>query len=123
MAGRLHHLVIDCPDPHALAAFYSDLLAWPVTYDSDDFVVVSEDDTSSGLGFQRAPDQQAASWPSPAVPQQMHLDIMVDDLEESARFVLGLGASALDVAKDVYADPAGHPFCLIPRPGWAEPVG
>lgn len=123
MVGRLHHLVIDCPDPQAQAAFYSALLAWPVTYDSADFVVVSEDDTSSGLGFQRAPDQRGASWPSPAVPQQMHLDVMVDDLEESARFVLGLGASALDEAKGVYADPAGHPFCLIPRPGWAEPVG
>jgi catechol 2,3-dioxygenase-like lactoylglutathione lyase family enzyme len=123
MAGRLHHLVIDCPDPQAVAAFYSALLVWPVTFDSDDFVVVSEDDTTSGLAFQRAPDQRPASWPSPVVPQQMHLDIMVDDLEESARSVLGLGAAVLDGAAHVYADPAGHPFCLIPRPGWAEPVG
>ena len=41
MIGRLHHLVIDCPDPLALAAFYSGLLGQPITYRSDDFVVVS----------------------------------------------------------------------------------
>jgi len=53
----------------------------------------------------------------------MHLDIMVDDLEQSARFVLRVGAAVLDETAHVYADPAGHPFCLIPRPGWAQPIG
>jgi len=48
MIGRLHHLVIDCPDPLALAGFYAELLGQPVTYRSDDFVVVSADDTTSG---------------------------------------------------------------------------
>jgi hypothetical protein len=30
----------------------------------------------------------------------------------------------LDIDQDVgvYADPAGHPFCLIRRPGWAPPI-
>ena len=46
---------MDCPDPLALATFYSELLGQPITYRSDDFVVVSDDDTTSGLAFQLAP--------------------------------------------------------------------
>jgi catechol 2,3-dioxygenase-like lactoylglutathione lyase family enzyme len=48
MIGRLHHVILDGPDPAALATFYSELLGLPVTYRSDDFVVVSADGTSSG---------------------------------------------------------------------------
>jgi catechol 2,3-dioxygenase-like lactoylglutathione lyase family enzyme len=55
MIGRMHHVVLDCPDPAALATFYSALLGLPVTYRDDDWVVVARDDTSSGLAFQRAP--------------------------------------------------------------------
>jgi catechol 2,3-dioxygenase-like lactoylglutathione lyase family enzyme len=55
MIGRLHHLVIDCPDPLALATFYSGLLGQPVTYRSYDFVVVAANDTTSGLAFSSRP--------------------------------------------------------------------
>jgi catechol 2,3-dioxygenase-like lactoylglutathione lyase family enzyme len=119
--GRLHHVILDCPDPHALAAFYSGLLGEPITYADDDFVVVAPDDTTSGLAFQRSPDQRPASWPDPAVPQQIHFDVMVDDVAAAHDEVLALGATKLD-GDDVYADPAGHPFCLIKRPGWAAPL-
>jgi hypothetical protein len=47
---------------------------------------------------------------------------MVDDLAEADRHVRALGARSLSADKHVYADPAGHPFCLIPRPEWASPV-
>jgi catechol 2,3-dioxygenase-like lactoylglutathione lyase family enzyme len=120
MRARLHHLIIDCPDPRALAAFWSALLEQPVTYDSDDFVVVAASDRASGLGFQLAPDHVAPTWPDPAVPQQLHLDVMVEDPAASGPEVLALGARHL--AGDVYADPAGHPFCLITRPSWADPL-
>ncbi len=120
MRARLHHLIVDCPDPQALAEFWSRLLDQPITYASDDFVVVSPDDTTSGLAFQQASGHRRPTWPDPAVPQQMHLDVMVEDVEAAGAEVLDLGATRLD--GDVYADPAGHPFCLIPRPGWAEPL-
>jgi catechol 2,3-dioxygenase-like lactoylglutathione lyase family enzyme len=119
--GRLHHVVLDCPDPAALAEFYSRLLGQPVTYQSDDWVVVAASDASSGLAFQLAPGHRRPTWPDPAVPQQVHLDIMVEDVAASGPLVLALGAQKLD-GEDVYADPAGHPFCLIRRPGWAPPV-
>jgi len=115
MIGRLHHVILDCPDPAALAGFYSALLGLPITYTSDDFVVVAASDTSSGLAFQLAPGHRAPTWPDPAVPQQAHLDIMVEDVAAAGPRVLALGAAKLD-GDDVYADPAGHPFCLIRRP-------
>ena len=119
--GRLHHVIVDCPEPLALATFYSALLGLPVTYHDDDFAVVASSDRTSGLGFQRAPGNPAPTWPDPATPQQLHLDVMVDDVAAASAAVLALGATALP-GTGVFADPAGHPFCLIPRPGWAPPV-
>lgn len=124
MIGRLHHVVIDCPHPRALAGFYSELLGLPITYESGDWVVVAENDTTSGLAFQLAPDHRPPRWPDPAAPQQFHLDIMVDDVEGAGQTVLALGARRLsgEPGSHVYADVAGHPFCLIRRPPWAPPI-
>lgn len=122
MIGRAHHVVIDCPDPLALASFYSALIGLPITYRSRTWVVIAQNATSSGIAFQRAPDHQRPHWPDPAFPQQFHLDVMVDDLAEAEPAVLALGARRLIGGGHVYADPAGHPFCLIPRPGWAAPI-
>lgn len=122
--GRLHHLIVDCPDPAALAGFYSELLGLPITWQDEDFVVVSTSGTTSGLAFQRAANHQPPQWPDPARPQQLHLDVMVDDGAVAQPLVIALGASPLSVRDGygIYADRAGHPFCLIHRPGWAPPV-
>lgn len=122
MIGRMHHVVIDCPDPHALAEFYSELLGLPVTYRSPDWVVVAANDTTSGLAFQLAPDHRPPEWPNPERPQQFHLDVMVDDLDAAGPQVVGLGGRPAVGGDHVYLDPAGHPFCLIRRPGWAPPI-
>jgi catechol 2,3-dioxygenase-like lactoylglutathione lyase family enzyme len=122
MVGRCHHVVIDCPDPAALAAFYSELLGLPVTFRSADWVVVAQSATTSGFAFQLAPDHQPPAWPDPSRPQQFHVDVMVDDLDDAGDRVVALGARRLPHGEHVYADPAGHPFCLIRRPAWAPPV-
>ena len=121
MPGRLHHVILDCPDPRALARFYSELLDHPITYATDDFVVVAANNTTSGLAFQLAPDHHAPTWPDTAVPQQMHFDIMVESVAEATPHVLGLGATKLN-GDGVFADPAGHPFFLVKRPGWAAAI-
>jgi catechol 2,3-dioxygenase-like lactoylglutathione lyase family enzyme len=121
MIGRLHHVVLDCPDPAALASFYSRLLGDPITYVSEGWVVVSTSSRASGLAFQLAPDHLSPSWPNPGIPQQFHLDVMVEEISAAAQRVLELGATRLD-GEDVFADPAGHPFCLVRRPGWAAPI-
>lgn len=120
MRARLHHLIVDSPEPRETAQFWSRLLGHPITYDSDDFVVVAPNDHTSGIAFQLAPDQRAPTWPDPHVPQQLHLDVMVEDPDAAAADVVALGATHL--RDDVFADPAGHPFCLIRRPGWAPPL-
>jgi len=78
--GRAHHVVLDCPEPAALAAFYAELLGLHVTYRSDDWVVVSQRPDTSGFAFQLAPDHRAPEWGDPERPQQVHLDVMVDDV-------------------------------------------
>jgi catechol 2,3-dioxygenase-like lactoylglutathione lyase family enzyme len=119
MIGRPHHVVIDCPEPAALAAFYSELLGLAVTYADDDWVVIAVDDTSSGFAFQRAANFVPPRWPNPDHPQQFHLDVMVEEPDLAEPEVLALGARRLPAGDHVYADPAGHPFCLIRRPEWA----
>jgi catechol 2,3-dioxygenase-like lactoylglutathione lyase family enzyme len=121
MIGRLHHVVLDCPRPLELAAFYSQLLGQPITHQSDDWVVVAASDTASGLAFQLDTVHRRSTWPDPAVPQQFHLDIMVEDPDASGPRVVALGATNLD-GEDIYADLAGHPFCLVRRPDWAQPI-
>jgi catechol 2,3-dioxygenase-like lactoylglutathione lyase family enzyme len=120
--GRPHHVILDCRDPARLAAFYAALLGLPITYESADFVVVAADARTSGFGFQRAPDHQPPRWPDPEHPQQVHLDVMVEDPAAAGPRVVALGARPLPGGEDVYADPAGHPFCLVRRPGWAPPI-
>lgn len=122
MIGRLHHVVIDCREPLLVARFYSELLGQPVTYESPDWVVVSSDSETSGLAFQLAPEHLAPGWPDAARSQQLHLDVMVEDPETSGPLVEALGARCLDGENHVYADPAGHPFCLVRRPAWAAPL-
>ena len=79
MIGRRHHVVIDCPGPRALAEFYSELLGLSITYESDDWVVIVENDHTSGFAFQFAPDHRPPAWPDPSRPQQFHIDVMVED--------------------------------------------
>jgi catechol 2,3-dioxygenase-like lactoylglutathione lyase family enzyme len=123
MIGRVHHVVLDCPEPSSLAAFYSAVLGLPITYESADWVVISPDDRSPGFAFQLAPDLQPPKWPDPLRPQQFHIDVMVADMDTAEAEVVALGARRLpyeeSVSWRVFADPAGHPFCLVPLPDWA----
>ncbi|KUG56973.1 VOC family protein [Kocuria palustris] len=72
------------------------------------------------LGIQLAPDHVRPQWPDGPQHQQMHLDLYIADLEDAHAEITGLGAELLQPAEDpaaargfqVYADPAGHPFCL-----------
>ncbi len=111
-------MVIDCPDPHALAAFYSELLGIPLAEgdSEDDWVVLGgPPGHQPRLAFQRALNLRAPAWPDPERPQQFHLDVTVDDIESAEKAALALGARRLPGEGGgfrVYADPAGHPFCL-----------
>lgn len=122
--GRLHHVVVDAEQPRALAEFYAELLGLPITYDDGDWVVVAADETTSGLAFQRVARHVRPRWPDADAPQQLHLDVMADDVAAACEAAVRLGAKRLagDESGAVLEDPCGHPFCLVPRPRWAPPI-
>ena len=97
--------VIDCPDTAALSTFYAQLLGWESKVDDDGGWASAWGDGGS-LDFQ----------PGQDVPQQTHLDVTVDDLDEAEAATLALGATKHEVQPGesfrVFLDPAGHPFCL-----------
>jgi hypothetical protein len=112
--ARYPSIVIDCPDPRTLAAFYGTMLDWKVEA-TDDWADVRAD-YGQCLSFQRVADYTPPEWPGQRVPQQLHLDVVVDDLDTAEAAVLALGATRPDhqpgAAFRVLLDPAGHPFCL-----------
>lgn len=114
---RFGTIALDSPDPRGLAAFYAALLGREVDPDSDDDWVTLRGGQGATLAFQLAPDHVAPTWPEPGVPQQVHLDLYVADWASTEPRVLALGGRLLEDEAEhptwrVYADPAGHPFCL-----------
>jgi len=112
--ARFPTTVLDCPDPAALAEFYGKLLDWK-TEISPDWAEVRAD-YGDRIGFQQVSDYTPPQWPGQQVPQQMHLDVVVDDLDTAEAAVLELGATKHEhqpgTTFRVFLDPAGHPFCL-----------
>lgn len=116
--GRFYCLVVDCPDPRALATFYERLLGLERVEDNSDWVTIGGSDGAVRLAFQRVDAFVPPRWPDPDAPQQMHVDVLVSDLDVAEAEVLALGATLLEgsdkpIGFRVYADPVGHPFCLI----------
>lgn len=134
----LRSVVLDTTDARGLAEFYRELLGYeyrpgderPPAGEPDpkggDWLVLVEPGGRARLAFQQVDRLPAATWPEGDVPQQLHLDLAVttvDSLTEQHARALALGARLLlDRSDDpgeplrVYADPAGHPFCIFVAP-------
>ena len=112
--ARFPSIVIDCPDPAALATFYGAMLYWKTEVRADWAEVRA--DYGQCIGFQQVQDYSPPRWPGQQVPQQLHLDVMVDDLDTAEAAVIDLGATKHEhqpgTSFRVFLDPAGHPFCL-----------
>lgn len=112
-----HTIVFDAADMAAESTFWAALLGGTVETD-DDWHSISVDG-STKLAVQLAPDHVAPDWPDGS-PQQIHLDLHVPELQAAHDEAITRGARVLQAAEDptansgfqVYADPAGHPFCL-----------
>src|SRR5262249_9101690 len=109
----LFAVTIDTADASGLARFYADLTGLEVTYDGPEGALITGEGKS--LMFQQVNDHRPPRWPDPAHPQQAHLDLRVDDLDAGEARARDLGAVSLRREENfrVFADPAGHPFCLI----------
>jgi len=131
---QLRQTVLDCVDARALAEFYRELLGLiyrpgdePPADGPDpraaEWLVLRHPDGRTALAFQPVHELPEATWPSGPHPQMLHLDLTVPSVEELLDWhvrALELGAWLLfDRIEDpeeplrVYADPAGHPFCLF----------
>jgi hypothetical protein len=127
---RLRQTVLDATDSRLLAEFYRELLGYvyrpgdeEVGPAGDDWLVLRNSDGQPQLAFQQVAELPAVTWPAGQVPQQLHLDLTVPSAAELDRHhdrALALGARLLldrsdddDEPLRVYADPAGHPFCIF----------
>lgn len=116
--ARFALVALDCPDPHALAAFYQALAGGEITQSTaDEDWVRLQTGTGADIGFQRDPSYRPPDWPDGS-PQQAHLDFDVPDLEVAEQSVVALGAIKAASQPSpgdwtVFLDPAGHPFCLV----------
>ena len=112
--ARFPSIVLDCPDAAVLATFYARLLDWKAEI-SDRWADVRAD-YGQCLSFQQVADYTPPKWPGQQVPQQMHLDVVVDDLDAAEAAAISLGAVKHEhqpgATFRVFLDPAGHPFCL-----------
>jgi catechol-2,3-dioxygenase len=109
----LFAVTIDAPDASGLAAFYGQLLGMEVSYSGPEGALITGGGKS--VMFQQIDGYNPPRWPDPEHPQQGHLDIAVEDLDADEARALGLGATRLPggaATWRVFADPAGHPFCL-----------
>jgi hypothetical protein len=131
----LRQVVLDTTDARRLAEFYRELLGFvyrpgdepPAAGNPDergrDWLVLHHPSGTPRIAFQQVSDLKRSTWPRSEVPQQLHLDLTVTsvrDLEIEHQRALQLGATLLyDRSQDpqeplrVYADPAGHPFCIF----------
>jgi hypothetical protein len=123
MAPILFHVVaLDCPEPVELARFYSRLTGLEVEPLGD---VAPEDvdwiellnGGQATIAFQKVADFVPPTWPEGPVPQQLHLDFYVGDLDVGEAHALSIGATKAEfqpgTSYRVYLDPVGHPFCLV----------
>jgi hypothetical protein len=118
-----HVVVFDAADLDAESTFWAGMLDGRVLGD-DAFHCVFDADGRWVIGVQLVPDHVAPDWPD-GNPQQVHVDLHIDDPAGAHAEAIALGARLLQAAADltaveghqVYADPAGHPFCL----GWGQP--
>ena len=130
----IRQVVLDATDARGLAEFYRQMFGLeyrpgdePPPNDGDDprgrDWLVLRNPNGIHLAFQQVEEQTPSTWPSPEVPQQLHLDTTVTDtgeLDRQHERALALGARLLldrtddpDEPLRVYADPAGHPFCIF----------
>jgi catechol 2,3-dioxygenase-like lactoylglutathione lyase family enzyme len=132
---RLLQVVLDTTDARGLAEFYRQLLGLryrpgdepPEPGEPDpqgaDWLVLRDVDGTNRLAFQQVAELPEATWPEGPYPQMLHLDLTVrsiGELDAQHERALALGARLLlDRSDDpeeplrVYADVAGHPFCIF----------
>lgn len=108
----LDSIAVDCPDPGALAQFYGALFNVEA---HDDYVKVL--DGRVEIWFQQVENYQPPTWPTQERGQQVHFDLITNNIDAAALHAESVGARRAPVSREsdnflVMIDPVGHPFCL-----------
>jgi predicted enzyme related to lactoylglutathione lyase len=118
MACRFTELVIDCHDHELLGKFWSQVLGYEITEQSDgpkDYYVELQGPDGSGptIFVDRTPDQKMGK-------NRLHIDVNATDRSqaEEVERILALGATRADIGQGdqswvVLADPEGNEFCVL----------
>jgi hypothetical protein len=115
---KIQALCIDAHDAGALARFWQEVLAWRITVEQHDEVVLEPPAGSPQIGV--AADLlflQVSE--SKAVKNRLHLDLRPDDQAAEVKRLEALGARRVSVGQGddvtwvVMADPEGNEFCVL----------
>lgn len=123
--AKYAYSALDCENPIALAEFYSKITGWAVEPLGDylpeevNWLELLDDQGKTKMGFQKIENYRRPTWPVGDVPQQVHLDFHVLDMEKARAEIIAIGAVQAEFQSaehyQVFFDPEGHPFCLIKK--------
>ena len=113
-------LVLDCEEPMRLAKFWREALDYRDHYtDANLVVLVPKQGIVSPLLLQGVPEPKAGK-------NRMHVDIVVDDVEDEVRRLQALGAHRIDQGVQSFgetrwvrmSDPEQNEFCVSTGVEW-----
>lgn len=119
----LDSIAVDCNDAVALSSFYASLLG--VENRGDFFYLPGE---QIEIWFQEVEDYRAPTWPTQERGQQVHFELVTNDIPKAVDHAIQLGATKAPYQPSedewvVMLDPVGHPFCLgLPFDNLDEPM-
>ncbi len=120
--GWIREIVLNSPDPEALAAFWARLVGGTPVAWYDGWITLEPAPHGQRLSFQRSYTESDYS------DTGVHFDVLVDDMDSAHERVLSAGGEYIErrwspkpepgdesIPWRVYADPDGHRFCLVVR--------
>jgi hypothetical protein len=127
--GWIREIVLDSPDPWALARFWAALLGGTPVEWYPGWVTLEPPPNGQRLSFQGVSGQAAASRHDGAPESAgVHFDIFISSMDSAHDRVIAAGGTFAGehvsprcgadggvISWRVYRDPAGHLFCLVVR--------
>ena len=111
---QLVFITVDSADPESIAVFWAELLETEIAgrWGGDYVILKPQPGRQVRMAFQRVPEAKQ-------VKNRVHVDLVVEDLDQAMRRVLDLGGALVTEHLDepgykwrVMRDPEGNEFCI-----------
>jgi predicted enzyme related to lactoylglutathione lyase len=113
MTSKFTELCVDCRDPHTVAAFWSEVLGYPIKTEDDEVFIEGPPGSGPIILFAKVPEEKV-------VKNRVHMDVNPTDRDQSEEVerLEKFGATRVDVGQGevswvVMADPEGNEFCVL----------